>query len=147
MNLRDANTSDLDDMTRLLEQLFSIEADFQFDAQKHQAALRHIIQSVDCVCKVATNEQDRVIGMGTAQWVYSTATGNKSAWIEDLVIDQKYRSQGIGQQLLNQIIECCQKAGCSRAQLVYDLENDAAIEFYRKQSFNQTRLGVFSKPV
>ncbi|WP_028486047.1 GNAT family N-acetyltransferase [Thiomicrorhabdus chilensis] len=145
MNIRDANSSDLNAMTDLLKQLFSIEADFEFDAQKHQTALAHIIQSVDCVCKVATNEQDRVIGMGTAQWVYSTATGNKSAWIEDLVIDQKYRSQGIGQQLLNQIIECCQKAGCSRAQLVYDLENEAAIEFYRKQAFNQTRLGVFSK--
>uniref|UniRef100_Q31FY7 Acetyltransferase, GNAT family n=1 Tax=Hydrogenovibrio crunogenus (strain DSM 25203 / XCL-2) TaxID=317025 RepID=Q31FY7_HYDCU len=147
MFIRNADQNDLTAITSLLEQLFSIEADFDFDAEKHQAALTHIIQETDCACIVAANNQNQVIGVCTAQWVYSTATGNKSAWIEDMVIDQAYRGQGIGQKLLNHIIEWCQQAGCGRAQLVYDLENTAAIEFYRKQDFKKTQLGVFSIPL
>ena len=147
MYIRDGNLQDLPSMIALLEQLFSIEEDFIFDAKKHQTALNHIIKEPNCGCKVAENTQGEVIGMCTAQWVYSTATGNKSAWMEDLVVAQAQRQQQVGQQLLQHITQWAQQQGCGRIQLVYDLNNTPAINFYQKHRFNQTQLGVFSKPL
>lgn len=145
MHIRDATLADLPAMVGLLEQLFTIEADFQFDAEKHQAAFKEIIKDTHCGCKVAENNQGKVIGMCTAQWVYSTATGNKSAWMEDLVVEEGYRGQKVGEQLLEHITQWCKTQGCGRLQLVYDLNNAPAIGFYQKHQFNKTQLGVFTK--
>lgn len=147
MHIRDANLNDLLDMTALLKQLFDIEEDFEFDPKKHQMALRHIINDPHCGCKVAEKQNGKVIGMCTAQWVYSTATGNQSAWIEDLVVSESQRNQKVGQQLLKHITQWAQQQGCGRIQLVYDLNNRPAINFYQKHDFNKSQLGVFSKAI
>lgn len=145
MHIRDARLQDLNAMTNLLEQLFAIEEDFQFDAQKHQAAFKNILKDPHSTCKVAENNQGKVVGMCTAQWVYSTATGNKSAWMEDLIVEKNSRGQKIGEQLLKHITQWAQQQGCGRIQLVYDLNNTPAINFYQKHQFNRTQLGVFSQ--
>lgn len=145
MLIRNATLDDVPSMINLLEQLFSIEEDFIFNAQKHALAFRTIIKDTHCGCIVAENKQGKVIGLCSAQWVYSTVTGNKSAWIEDFVVDQEFRGQQIGQELLKHITQWCKDQGCGRLQLVYDVENEPAIKFYEKHHFNKMKLGVFSK--
>jgi RimJ/RimL family protein N-acetyltransferase len=132
-------------MVRLLEQLFAIEDDFKFNAQKHRLAFIEIIKDSHCGCKVAENKQGNVIGMCSAQWVYSTSTGNKSAWVEDLVVEEAFRGHQIGEELLTRMTQWCKDQGCGRVQLAYDVENKPAITFYEKHHFSKMRLGVFTK--
>lgn len=131
------------DLILLLETLFSIEADFDFNPLKHEAALDKIIQTPESICLIA-EYNDQAIAMCTAQWVYSTATGKKSAWIEDVVVAPDFQRQGIGKLLLQELLKQCLSLGCNRVQLAYDTTNDGAIEFYEKQGFHKTQLGVFS---
>ncbi|WP_040725500.1 GNAT family N-acetyltransferase [Thiomicrorhabdus sp. Kp2] len=144
---RQAKLSDLASLINLLEILFSIEEDFEFNPSHHKKALTNIITNIDCCCMVATNTEKEVIGMCCAQWVYSTASGQKSAWLEDMVIAPQHQNRGIGKQLIEATQNWALKQGCNRIQLVYDLANQPAIEFYKKGNFNQTQLGVFSKPL
>ncbi len=147
MSIRTAESNDIPQMIQLLKLLFEIEADFEFNPAKHQAALTAIIDDDSCGALVATDENQTVVGMCMAQWVISTATGKKSAWMEDLVVLPEYRSCGVGKQLIEAIQQWAIDQGCNRIQLVYDLDNLPAIGFYQNQGFNSTRLGVFSKPI
>jgi len=147
MEIRAAKSQDTADMIGLLKHLFEIEADFEFNPAKHYSGLTEIINSPDCCAIVAINEHQTIVGMCMAQCVISTATGKKSAWLEDLIVTPSYRGEGIGKHLVKHTQEWAEQQGCNRIQLVYDLENYPAIEFYKNQDFKQTQLGVFSKKI
>ncbi|WP_130536658.1 GNAT family N-acetyltransferase [Thiomicrorhabdus indica] len=146
IKIRPAETNDIADMVNLLKLLFSIEADFNFSSINTAQGLKEIINDDNRYALVACSG-DKIIGMCTAQWVYSTATGGKSAWVEDVVIHSDFRKKGIGKSMMAELQKWCVKNGCNRIQLVYDLDNHSAIEFYQSQDFLNTRLGVFSKLV
>lgn len=147
MKIRAAELTDIDAMTGLLRLLFEIEADFEFNPAKHQLAFNDIINDKHCAAFVAINTQQQVIGMCLAQWVISTATGKKSAWVEDMIIHPEYRRKGIGQNLIHVIQKWARLQGCNRMQLAYDIHNQPAIEFYQNLDFNPTQLGIFTKPI
>ena len=142
---RQAKLSDLETLINLLEMLFSIEEDFTFNPANHKKALTNIINHSDCCCMVAIDVNNEVIGMCCAQWVYSTASGQKSAWLEDLIINHQYQGYGIGKQLIETVQTWAIEQGCNRIQLAYDLANQPAIKFYEKGKFNHTQLGIFTK--
>lgn len=144
--IQTANLSHISEMVQLLKHLFNIEADFDFDATKHHQGIQHIIDDSRGEYLIATINNN-VIGMCCAQWLYSSAEGGKSAWIEDMVVHPDYQQQGIGKQLLNGILDWCIEHDCVRAQLVYDMNNDKAIGYYQHQQWQQTELGVFKKPL
>ncbi|WP_321324007.1 GNAT family N-acetyltransferase [Thiomicrorhabdus sp.] len=147
MKIRPAECKDIPDMIQLLKVLFEIEVDFEFSPEKHHAGLSAVIQDQNCGAFVALSDNEKLVGMCTAQWVISTATGQKSAWMEDLIVANKYRGNGVGHQLIEAIQRWAIEQGCNRIQLVYDLANQPAIEFYEKRNFNHTKLGVFTKPL
>ena len=82
--IRPAEQDDLDDMLLLLQQLFSIEIDFNFDATQQRKGLELLLDSTSAIIMVA-EEQDSAIAMGTAQLVISTAEGKPSLLVEDVV--------------------------------------------------------------
>ncbi|GAB6069211.1 GNAT family N-acetyltransferase [Thiomicrorhabdus hydrogeniphila] len=147
MKIRAAERKDIPEMIQLLKDLFEIEVDFEFSPEKHHAGLSAIIMDKNCGAVVAENDHKNIVGMCMAQWVISTATGQKSAWMEDLIVAHEYRGKGIGKQLIESIQGWAIEQGCNRIQLVYDLANQPAITFYEKAKFNHTQLGVFSKPL
>ncbi len=129
-------------MVGLLGSLFALEEDFTFEADKQMKGIRMLLDDPNCRFQVAEYDGS-VVGMCSAQWVYSTAEGAKSAWIEDLVVAVDIRGKQVGKQLLESILEWCKSQGCTRAQLVYDLDNKAAIGFYEHLGWQSTNLGVF----
>lgn len=142
VDIRPAELSDITEMVGLLESLFALEEDFAFDAVKQAKGIQLLLEDDHCRFQVAEYD-GRVVGMCSAQWVYSTSEGAKSAWIEDLVVAGEMRGRQIGKRLLDSVLEWSKAQGCTRAQLVYDQDNQPAIGFYRHQGWQQTNLGVF----
>ena len=141
LHIRPAQEPDQPAMVRLLKQLYDMETDFDFDEYKQTQGLQLLLQDSRAHLIVATS-YDQVIGMVSIQWVYSTVEGGKSAWIEDVVVDHQHRGKKIGSQLLNAAKSWCLEQNISRMQLVYDLSNQAAIQFYHQQGWQPTHLGV-----
>lgn len=140
-NIDIAKLEDIPALVELLATLFSIEADFKPDVAKQIKGLRMLILSPETgVIKVARDNEGLAIGMVSAQLVISTAQGAPSAWVEDMIIDEKYRGIGLGKALLNDTLAWAKQKGASRAQLLVDIKNEPALGYYQHLGWETTQL-------
>jgi len=136
--------TDIADLVVLLSDLFSIEKDFNPDLTKQAIGLELIIKNNEmATIQVARNTSGKVIGMVSAQLLISTAQGAASAWIEDMIVDSSYRGRGIGKELLQQALAWVKNKGATRAQLLVDTENTAAIGYYKHLNWESTQLQAY----
>jgi GNAT superfamily N-acetyltransferase len=89
---------------------------------------------------VARLPDRRVVGMASGQLVISTAEGAPSVWIEDVVVAESWRQQGVGRSLIKAVEDWGRERGATRAQLLADDGNHSALDFYRSQGWSRTRL-------
>ncbi|MGE5611022.1 MAG: GNAT family N-acetyltransferase [Bacillota bacterium] len=130
-------------MVLLLRELFTIEQDFSADSARQEKGLRLLLEHPDrAAIMVARDSTGRAIGMVSGQIVISTAEGAPSVWIEDLVVAGPYRGHGLGRTLLQQAIQWAGSKGATRAQLLVDLDNHPALDFYTHLGWQATRLGM-----
>lgn len=141
ISIENAGILDIPALVSLLAILFRIEADFQADVAKQTKGLTLLINaSENGVIKVAKNQEGQIIGMVSAQLVISTAQGSSSAWVEDMVIEDAYRDKGVGKALLEAALIWAKSKGATRAQLLVDTENTAALGYYAHLGWESTQL-------
>ena len=97
------------------------------------------------VLLVARSYDGRAVGMASAQLVISTAEGARSAWIEDVIVQQALRSQGVARLLLQELLAWAQRHGATRAQLLADNTNTSALDFYRHIGWEPTQLSAWRR--
>jgi GNAT superfamily N-acetyltransferase len=128
--IREAHASDLDEMVELLRQLFAIEDDFVFDAQRQRHGIAALIADHNRCTALVAVVNGVVVGMCTAQMTVSTAEGGASALVEDLIVAESVRRNGIGTALFAAIRNWATDRGCVRMQLLADQRNQAALKFH-----------------
>jgi len=126
--IRPAQLEDIDALLLLLQQLFGIEDDFEFDAKKQMRGLRLLLNSTNAVIMIAES-QGSVIAMGTAQLVISTSEGGPAVLIEDVVVNPSWQKQGIGSMLLEWLGDWGAMHGANRMQLLADRTNSQPSAF------------------
>lgn len=142
MNIEDGTPDDIPALSSLLDELFSIEQDFQPNTDRQIKGMTLLMQHPDrAVIKVA-RDGDKIIGMVSAQLVISTAEGAPSAWVEDMVVLETYRSKGVGRSLLESLLAWAKDRGATRAQLLVDLDNEPALGYYKHLGWENTRLAA-----
>lgn len=137
--IRKARFEDIEAMLDLLGDLFSIEKDFTFDADKQRKGLQLLIADDRC-CVLVAEQQQNVVGMCTVQTMISTAEGANVGLVEDLIVDQQERGNGIGKKLLFAIEEWARRQGLTRLQLLADHTNHSTLNFYGLSGWNKTGL-------
>jgi GNAT superfamily N-acetyltransferase len=135
-----ATAADIPHLCALLTILFTQEADFQPDASKQTAGLRHIIEHPEVGRILALREDDRIISMVNLLFTVSTACGGKVALLEDMIVHPARRGDGLGGKLLEAAIELARREGCLRITLLTDRANDAAIGFYQRHGFGMSEM-------
>ncbi|WP_075365583.1 GNAT family N-acetyltransferase [Desulfosporosinus metallidurans] len=138
--IRRANYPDISCMIRLLRILFSIETDFEVDESTQQSGLEMMLCNYTERCIMVAELNQQIVGMCTAQILVSTAEGGMVALIEDLVVEDAYRGQGIGKALLLSIESWAIARGVRRLQLLADRNNTLALDFYKKMNWKHTQL-------
>lgn len=144
--IRPAGQNDLAAMTRLLQELFAIETEFNIDPEKQRCGLQMLLDSPMAGLWVA-ERRGRVVGMVTVQLVVSTAEGGLSGLLEDLVVSSAYRRRGLGKALLSAAVQWARLQGARRMQLLADGRNVPAVIFYRKQDWLQTNMIALRRTV
>lgn len=97
-------------------------------------------------CYIAV-EDDKAIGviMGTIppydEYDYLDYTCPKTGEITELIVSQKVRSKGVGQQLMQKMEEYFKSQNCEYVHIDVFAYNDTAINFYRKQGYH-TRMFI-----
>lgn len=88
-------------------------------------------------------DQDNCVGLMGARLLYDYVH-LKHLYIDDLVVDEKQRSSGVGAKLLKHAEQIAQKENCTGLRLCTGSENVRGIQFYEKQQWKQRAL-VFKK--
>jgi len=145
VHVRQATAADIEAMVGLFHALFSIEADFRFDAVKQACGLSLLLSRAEDACLLVAEHAGSIVGMCSLQCLVSTAEGGRVGLIEDLVVAEGWRGRGIGRQLLEAMEGWARDHGLSRLQLLADSHNHPALDFYAALAWSGTRLQALRK--
>ena len=130
-----ATDTDCPAVCDLLLALFSQEAEFTPDLPKHRNGVSAIIADPKIGHILVAHRSHQVVGMVTLLYTISTALGERVALLEDMVVKDIHRGQGIGTLLLTHAIQFATEQGCKRITLLTDTDNLDAHRFYVKSGF------------
>jgi ribosomal protein S18 acetylase RimI-like enzyme len=85
---------------------------------------------------------ERICGVLTLI-AYPLLEGNFRAWIDDVVVDEALRGQGIGEQLMEGAIELAKQKGFTEINLTSNPKREAANHLYRKIGFQKHETNCF----
>ena len=145
MQIRPATSADIPALLQLLERLFALETDFDFDAEKSKRGIELMLQSPDTRTILVAEIEDQIAGMCSAQLVISTAMGAPAIWIEDVILRPQFRGRGLMPQMLGELERWARERGAARFQLLCDDQNAPALAFYPKVGFEPTQLRCLFK--
>lgn len=140
LTITPATLADIPALCRLLDRLFTQEAEFQPDRAAQERGLTAIINQPHVGHILVARQDDETVGMVNLLYTVSTALGGRVALLEDMVIASEVRGQGVGSTLLAAAIDHARQQGCLRITLLTDLDNHVAQAFYRKQGFNTSAM-------
>jgi GNAT superfamily N-acetyltransferase len=80
---------------------------------------------------VAVDDQGTIVGYATWFFTYHTWVG-KCLYMDDLYVNQAHRGQGLGQQLLQRVIQQAKETACNRMRWLVSDWNTNAQQFYKK---------------
>jgi len=61
--------------------------------------------------------------------------GGPVALIDELIVDQSSRGQGIGSRLMEHVVAYCARLGCEEVEVSTEVDNRAARAFYARHGF------------
>jgi ribosomal protein S18 acetylase RimI-like enzyme len=130
-----ASVDVLDALQRLVGELSSSAP------KPHAADLEEIIESPVTRLIVARDQGDAVLGMLTLA-LFRIPTGLR-AWIEDVVVDERARGEGVGEALTREAIRIASESGARTIDLTSNSSREAANSMYRKLGFNRRDTTVY----
>jgi ribosomal protein S18 acetylase RimI-like enzyme len=143
--IRPAKSEDIVAMAELISLIFSLEKDFSVDAVKQRHGLEMFFKYPDGRYLLVAEQQQRVIGMCSAQLLVSTAEGGWKALIEDVVVAKGFHGRGIGRKLLASLAEWAERQGARRMDLLADSSNGNGLNFYDHLQWKKTNLIALQK--
>ena len=103
--------------------------------------LEEVIASPATDIFVARDDDGEIVGTATLA-VFRIPTALR-AWIEDVVVDESARGEGVGRALTEAMIERAEALGCATVDLTSRPDREAANEMYTKLGFKQRETNVY----
>lgn len=140
--------------TIVIEQLVSFSSKLFLDIQRlaamigsnykklHEEDLKEIISSSNMTLLVA-KDNDRIVGMVTLL-VYRIPYVRK-AYIDDLVVDEAYRGQGLGTKLMQEALLFAQKKRAAYIDFTSRARRIESNRLYEKLGFTKRSTNVYRK--
>ncbi|HEY5954859.1 MAG TPA: GNAT family N-acetyltransferase [Terrimicrobiaceae bacterium] len=135
LRIEPATLDDLPELTELLFELFSQEADFIPNREKEMRGLRLLLEQPSRGRIFVLRSHARIIGMVNLLITISTAEGGFVLLLEDLIVHREYRHQGFGTRLLEYAIDFARKKNFLRITLLTDKPNESLKQFFLKNGF------------
>lgn len=145
IEISQARYRDLDQLADLLSELFTLENDFHPDREKQLRGLRLILDNPALGRIFVLRDQDRVAGMANVLITASTSEGCRVVLLEDVIVLRGYRGKGLGRRLVEHVLAWAKTEGMTRATLLADRDNEAALDFYRKLDFEPSHMVVLRR--
>ncbi len=77
----------------------------------------------------------RCVGAAYVSFVWALEHGGSAAWLEELYVDPKLRTEGIGTALLRAVLAECKSLGCAALDLEIDADHARVRTLYERHGF------------
>jgi ribosomal protein S18 acetylase RimI-like enzyme len=143
MRFRVAKEEDIKSLSKLLNELFSLEKEFVPNEALQIKALETIIKDEKVGHVIVCEIENEIVAMVNLLYSISTALGNRVVILEDMIVSSKCRDKNIGSKLLDFAKEFAKSQGIKRITLLTDNDNFKAHKFYEKNGFKKSSMIVF----
>jgi ribosomal protein S18 acetylase RimI-like enzyme len=103
--------------------------------------LADLVRDAASTLMVARDEEGRIVGALTLS-VYRVSTGIRSI-IEDVIVDNAARGQGIGEALMQRAIELAREKGAKNISLTSNPMREAANRLYLRVGFKKRETNAY----
>lgn len=135
--LKKVTAEALADINRLLKQLRR-KGDVMSGTSRE---LRDILENKSAVMVVA-QDGSRIAGMGTLYIIQKI--GKRVGHVEDMVVDEKYRGQGVGKKIMEGLVRVAKTRRVTRLELTSGPDRIAANKLYEKSGFKLRKTNAYS---
>lgn len=139
-HIEQGTLEDLPQLTDLLFDLFTQEADFIPNRAKQMRGLRLILEQPNRGRIFVLRQNGTILGMINLLFTISTAEGGFVVLLEDVIVHRDYRGRGFGQKLLSHAIEYAKKKDFVRITLLTDRMNADGQRFFKDHGFAESRM-------
>jgi ribosomal protein S18 acetylase RimI-like enzyme len=141
ITIRGAELSDADELIALLRVLFTLEEDFSFNEAVQRRGIELLLSRQGPERQVFVAEiSGRVAGMCSIQTLISTAEGGLVGQVEDVVVRDGCRGNGMGNALMDAVDGWAREKRLKRLQLLAERDNTHALNFYQSRGWEITNL-------
>ncbi len=129
--IREARPNDIGDLLRLIRALADYE--HEPDAVKTTETILEsaLFGATPSAHAHVAEEKGRVVGMALWFLTFSTWTGRRSLYLEDIFVEPEQRGKDVGVALMSALISKAQELGCARMEWAVLDWNEPALKFYR----------------
>ena len=139
-HIEQATLEDLPQLTDLLFDLFTQEADFVPNRARQMRGLRLILEQPNRGRIFVLRSNGTILGMINLLFTISTAEGGFVVMLEDVIVHRDYRGKGFGDKLLSHAIEYAKKKDFLRITLLTDRLNEQGQRFFKAHGFFESKM-------
>jgi ribosomal protein S18 acetylase RimI-like enzyme len=114
----------------------------QLGGEKEQTNLKEVLEEENRITLAFCEDNNEVIGIAS-MCTYKVISGKKG-WIEDVVVDKKFRGQGIGRKLMEKLLEEGKKKGLTEILLFTEDHRIPAIKLYSDLGFQLKESRIYT---
>jgi len=140
IRIEPASIEDLPQLTELLMDLFSHEADFRPDHDLQERGLRLILEQPNRGRIFVLRSAGQIVGMINLLITISTAEGGFVLLLEDLVVRHEHRGMSYGTKLLHHAIEFARQKDFLRITCLTDKLEEGSRRFFEKNGFYRSEM-------
>jgi phosphinothricin acetyltransferase len=134
VQLKEATEQAVEELVALGRELHSDKRSMSF------AELQELVGDESAVL-MTVQDNGHIVGMATLYII--PKIGRRNALFEDLIVDSKYRGQGLGVQLMQSVIDAAKQRNVNSITLLSSAHRVAAHSLYEKLGFSLVETNVF----
>ncbi len=132
MIIRKLELNDLETVFELLDELYENKIEYSIFVQKYKASLKD-----NSFYGIVAVENNKVVGVLIARIINRLAKKKNILFIDDLIVNKKYRNTGIGKLLIQDATNYAISKDCGALELTSMIENANAHKFYENNGFEK----------
>lgn len=131
ISFRPAERADVPEIARLIRALAAFLGE-EDEAQVEDAQLcAHLFEQGSAEAVIVEHRRKGAIGFALFYPTFSTWTGKRGMFLEDLFLEEEYRRDGVGAALMSHLAHICQDRGWARLEWTCLAKNTSGLAFYR----------------
>jgi GNAT superfamily N-acetyltransferase len=126
--------ADIPALVGLLEDLDRFYGVTDFPPADVRAALvrEALFGSPPAAAALVARRGDKLVAVATYSFHWPTTGLRSSLFLKDLFVAERYRGDGVGEELMRELRAIATARGCSRVEWTADSWNDGALRFYER---------------